>query len=44
MVSESMARKLFGRENPIGKPVYFSEFAGGIDRFSGVNGYQDDCR
>lgn len=28
MVSESMARKLFGRENPIGKPVYFSEFAG----------------
>ena len=28
MVSESMARKLFDRENPIGKPVYFSEFAG----------------
>lgn len=28
LIPESMARKLFGEENPIGKPVYLSEFAG----------------
>ncbi|WP_099464441.1 ABC transporter permease [Parabacteroides provencensis] len=26
LISESMARKFFGEGNPVGKPVYFSEF------------------
>lgn len=32
LLSEKMAEKLFGRENPLGKPVYFSEF-NGVDNF-----------
>lgn len=28
LISESTAKKLFGDENPIGKPLYFSEFKG----------------
>ncbi|WP_102407826.1 ABC transporter permease [Parabacteroides bouchesdurhonensis] len=26
LISESMARKFFGEDNPVGKPLYFSEF------------------
>ncbi len=33
LISENTAKKLFGEEDPMGKPVYFSEFKG-VDSFT----------